>query len=473
MNILPKFLYLFQSIPLAPPSNFFDKMKKLFCNFIWNDRRSRMRMNLLYLPYDRGGLKLPFLQAYYWAAQLRAASYWFDHHPSLHWIKMEETTTSKIPLYLYIYSADLATLKKHTRNPFVRNTLTVWHEVLNYLGENAPLSQFSPIWGNKNFTPGTKDLGFKLWADRGISRIIDLYENDTLLSFPEIKQRFDIEPKHFFKYLQIRSFITETQNSLNPPSLNTLERTVLTQYGAAGLISKFYQIILNATKESSEDKRLAWCSDLNEDITVEEWKDICFQCHVQTINTRFKLLQYKWLMRIYFTPELLHRIYPNTPDTCVKCGLHKGSLFHCLWECTLIQAFWKEVVAIISICIKERLPLCPKLCIFGCFPANSTLSNSRKRMVIFCLLEAKHKIAVSWKSIHRPSKQSWIEGLLQSLALEKLTYAVKGKYNTFIKIWGSFLGCLLTTWGIHEIYMTRDACEIFVFFTFFFFLMGT
>ena len=160
---------------------------------------------------------------------------------------MEETTISKIPLYFYIYSANLATLKKHTANPFVRNALIVWHEVLNYLGENAPLSQYSPILGNRNFTPGTNDLGFKLWADRGISKISDLYENDTLLSF-EIKQRFGIEPKHCFTYLQIRSFITKTQNSLNPPSQNYLERTVLNQYGAAGLISKFYQIIIGAAK---------------------------------------------------------------------------------------------------------------------------------------------------------------------------------------------------------------------------------
>ena len=60
-------------------------------------------------------------------------------------------------------------------------------------------------------------------------------------------------------------------------------------------------------------------------------------------------------------------------------------------------------------------------------------------MVIFCLLEAKHKIAMAWKSVPRPSKRNWIEGLLQCLALEKLTYVVKGKYYTFAKIWGSFV----------------------------------
>lgn len=44
MNILLKFLYLFQSVPLPPPPQFFSKMKQLFIKFIWNNRRSRLRL---------------------------------------------------------------------------------------------------------------------------------------------------------------------------------------------------------------------------------------------------------------------------------------------------------------------------------------------------------------------------------------------------------------------------------------------
>lgn len=77
-------------------------------------------------------------------------------------------------------------------------------------------------------------------------------------------------------------------------------------------------------------------------------------------------------------------------------------------------------------CHKEELPLCPN-CIFGCFPVNCKLNNTNKKMLIFCLLEAKHKIDLSWKSINRPSRQSWIDGLLQCLAMEKFK---QGKYNT-------------------------------------------
>lgn len=55
-KVRPKFLYLFQSIPLRPPSQFFAKIKKMFCKFVWNNRRARLCLSLLYLHYERGGL---------------------------------------------------------------------------------------------------------------------------------------------------------------------------------------------------------------------------------------------------------------------------------------------------------------------------------------------------------------------------------------------------------------------------------
>uniref|UniRef100_A0A8D0A163 Reverse transcriptase domain-containing protein n=1 Tax=Sander lucioperca TaxID=283035 RepID=A0A8D0A163_SANLU len=69
MNILPKLLYMFQNIPL---SGFFSQMKKKCIRFLWNNKRARLRLSLLYLPYERGGLKCPNFKLYYWAAQLRS-----------------------------------------------------------------------------------------------------------------------------------------------------------------------------------------------------------------------------------------------------------------------------------------------------------------------------------------------------------------------------------------------------------------
>ena len=78
MSILPKCLYLFQSIPFfSPQPAFFSNMRKTFTNFIWNKRRPRLRLTLLCLPYDRGGLQLPNLLWYFRAAQVRSALFCF------------------------------------------------------------------------------------------------------------------------------------------------------------------------------------------------------------------------------------------------------------------------------------------------------------------------------------------------------------------------------------------------------------
>uniref|UniRef100_A0A669DA51 Reverse transcriptase domain-containing protein n=1 Tax=Oreochromis niloticus TaxID=8128 RepID=A0A669DA51_ORENI len=42
MNILPKFLYLFQSLPLPLPKEFFDKLNGIFNRFIWNNKKPRL-----------------------------------------------------------------------------------------------------------------------------------------------------------------------------------------------------------------------------------------------------------------------------------------------------------------------------------------------------------------------------------------------------------------------------------------------
>lgn len=112
MDIHQKFLYLFQTIPLYPLTG----GNKLFHNLIWNSKHSRLRLALLYLPCDRGGLILSNLQGYSWTAQLWTVSFWSERKSPLVQIRIEEATTSKIPLNLYLYSAKLSRLKKYTSN---------------------------------------------------------------------------------------------------------------------------------------------------------------------------------------------------------------------------------------------------------------------------------------------------------------------------------------------------------------------
>ncbi len=76
MNILPRLLYFFQSLPLDIPDEQFQKWDKLISRYIWKGKRPRIRYQSLQLPKNKGGVTLPCLNDYYIAAQLRPLICW-------------------------------------------------------------------------------------------------------------------------------------------------------------------------------------------------------------------------------------------------------------------------------------------------------------------------------------------------------------------------------------------------------------
>ena len=106
---------------------------------------------------------------------------------------------------------------------------------------------------------------------------------------------------------------------MSVPPLSKLEEITLTNLEGKGLVSKFYNMMVAFDTESALDKLSAWKTDIDEDIDEEDWNAACLKAQSQTINTRFKLLQCKWLMGMYITPVKLHHMSANIPDVCSKC----------------------------------------------------------------------------------------------------------------------------------------------------------
>lgn len=91
-------------------------------------------------------------------------------------------------------------------------------------------------------------------------------------------------------------------NSLELPPLSTLEDIILKHLENGGQVIILYDIFVSKCKESSDNILQAWRMDLTENITEEEWTEVCSLVQTQTVNTHSKLLLYKWLCRQYITP---------------------------------------------------------------------------------------------------------------------------------------------------------------------------
>lgn len=80
MVSLPRFLYLFQNLPIFLTKAFFKSLDSVILPFIWGFKAHRISKIHLQKPKEKGGLGLPCFLHYYWAANARALVYWQEDY---------------------------------------------------------------------------------------------------------------------------------------------------------------------------------------------------------------------------------------------------------------------------------------------------------------------------------------------------------------------------------------------------------
>lgn len=208
MNLLPRFLFLFQSLPIRVPISTCNMLNKLISQFIWQHKRPRIKLKILHLAKDKGGLALPNIKFYYWAAQLAAIVTWIRGDEEAKWTQIEQGGVKGAQLSALPFM-DLKHVKKiKIENEWIKHTIKVWAEVKKMLNDVGTISRAMPIVGNVDFPPSMCDHGFRRWAVKGLFVFNQLFEETHLKSFTQLQEQFDLPSSDFYRYLQIRHYIT-------------------------------------------------------------------------------------------------------------------------------------------------------------------------------------------------------------------------------------------------------------------------
>lgn len=88
MNIFPKFLFLFNCLPLFLPKLFFKTIDCIISDFLWGGKPPRICKSTLQRCKFDGGLSLPNFQMYYWAAHIQKILFWYKS-VDLPWCNLE------------------------------------------------------------------------------------------------------------------------------------------------------------------------------------------------------------------------------------------------------------------------------------------------------------------------------------------------------------------------------------------------
>lgn len=188
-----------------------------------------------------------------------------------------------------------------------------------------------------------KDLGFKVWAQKNIIKIDDLYDGNTLKSFQQLRDSHHIPATHFYRYLQLRHFIrSQLGGTLEKPQLSQLE-SLLTQRINRKHISRTYNLLMTNNKASTILVKEKCEKDLGAQIDDDRWSSLLAYAQKRFINTRYKICNFKTMHRVYYTPEKVSRFKGNISPHCNRCKTKIGDFLHMIWTCPQLEQWWKDI----------------------------------------------------------------------------------------------------------------------------------
>lgn len=441
MNTLPKFLYLFQCLPIFLTHGFFRKIDTLILEFIWNKKVPRIRKQFLQRTKMLGGMALPNFKLYYWAANLKIIQFWAHSgtvFSSPFWLEMEAASCGPVSLSALAHAPIKSSSANYTGNIIVRTSLRIWNQFRRHFGLQT-YSILAPITANHMFQPSLVDAAFTIWSNLGIKSFKDLYIDNVFASFEQLSEKFDLPKHHLFRFFQIRSFVINTFPRFpNVPIESPLDTFLKPAPALKGLMSYFYSHIHSLCLTSLDSIKETWEVELGEEIPGGVWEVALQRVHKSSICAKHGLIQCKIIHRAHLTKVRLAKIHKDVDPSCDRCHQAPANHVHMFWSCSALLSFWRDIFASLSQVTGKVIEPNPMTALFGTPPPPVPPSSSDATFIAFVTLLARRLILLRWRSPSPPSHTLWIKEILNHVKLERIRCVLSGSLRKFHKIWDPF-----------------------------------
>ncbi len=416
--ILPKVNFYANMLHLSPPAGFWENIQGLAFKFIWQNQHPRISRSTLQKSRTSGGLSVPNFEMYFASFVLRSVSRWFDENYDTPWVNIENHIVSPYTLKDVLFSglSPKFCLKKFWS--VIAHSISVWNNIAKTVKWDIKWHSDTPIFRNKLLLIGGEPIIFPPWQNRGIHNLSDIYNEDGLRSFHELRQIHNLPGTSFFFYLQLRTALRTygvpwNQTLLTHPLQHFLNIVKVKK----GFVSRIYNE-LQGRLAGPAGNVLVWNIDIKDLGISINWQRVWSNIPLTSRNHNHQLIHYKLIQRYYLSPRRCCQIRITQSPLCQLCP-HKvlGTYLHMMWECPGVFSLWLSISNILSCLIQTNIPCLPHILLLN-DDTSLHLNFYRKRVLFAGLTAAKKMLIKRWKPPHVLNLSLWKVSLHEVLLLE-------------------------------------------------------
>ena len=423
--ILSKLVYLWILLP-NPPNSVIQQIQKMSIEFVWNQKRDKIKRSVAIHPVEEGGIDIPYIKAFIYSLKLT----WFHKYlggKNQKWVHILRECCEKVPS---AHSWGPRALKTQS-NPFWKDVFDAYH-VLYDRTEIRTADEFliEPLFLNDKFKINKEVIYFKRWTEKNVYYVKDMYREDgTILNFEEFctKYNFSARLLDYWGCINcIKAYIRNNKIDFTSRKPNEIPKALDIVTNTKKGSKLFYKIMIGKTKISNPCTN--WERILNTNIS---WSDVFLKTKYIS-EIKLKWFQIKINNRILVTNSLLKNMGITQTNICNFCDREKDTILHYLWQCEHAQTFWKDFENCLKdMCFNcERLSLNDSLVLFG----NDGMTRLDEGF-LFILLHAKFFIYKCRIIKIKPTMAYFLRNLHHIKLIDLHVHKIEMKYSKFIKKW--------------------------------------
>uniref|UniRef100_A0A803K2X3 Reverse transcriptase domain-containing protein n=1 Tax=Xenopus tropicalis TaxID=8364 RepID=A0A803K2X3_XENTR len=421
MSILPKFLYLFETLPVKIRPKTLNKIQKTIHKFIWSNCRHRIPQSVLMSPLQHGGLGVPVLKKYYEAAQLRQLLAWSHWTPQTTWGHIENDMAGDIHINSLIWTTNDNHKIPPTSLNSTRLTLQLWNKLQRQYNLKSTRPGITIYLKNPAFQPGTEPSFYNRWSKTDLFTVDDLIDPQTqaIYTFPKIKERAPTVKLLFFEYLQLLNFVTTHIKPATTTPRTAFETMAKRGLPQKSLISNIYKLLTQPLPDQppNHSYMTKWNSVLQMPLPQSDWEAIWSNAKKMVTCARHKL----------------HKLFPDCSPLCWRnCGA-QGTLIHIFWECPLLQQLWTEIANMINHLLGFSVPKGISTFLLG--KPFDKMHKCTQALLNQILTATRLAIASKWKSTVIPTIAEVKQKVNNNRLFESRISFIQNKTANYLRIW--------------------------------------